>query len=73
MIGIPKEEHHINRAKQILKPIIQDNFPEIKNDFKPQIKMENTWENRLKKSTLEHSPVSILNMRERKKSSGCPG
>lgn len=75
MIRLPKEEHQINRAKQILKSILQDNFPEIKNDFRPQIKIENTWENRPKKSTQLTGTqlVSILDMRERKKFSGYPG
>lgn len=44
MAGILKEENQITAVQEMLKFIIQENFPEIKDDFKPQIKRE-TWEN----------------------------
>lgn len=43
MTGIPKEENQINGARQMLKSTIQENFPDIKEDFNLQIKRENTW------------------------------
>lgn len=37
MIGILKEGNQINGAQQKLKSITQENFLEVKDDFKPQI------------------------------------
>lgn len=73
--GIPQEAHQINGAQQKLKSITQENFPEIKDDFLPQIKMENTWENRPKKvNTGTYSSNHIGLEREKENSSsGYPG
>ena len=64
MAGILKEENQITAVQQMLKFIIQENFPEIKDDFKPQIKRENLGKLTPKRPTLIHSLVNIWDLKE---------